>query len=297
MKIFVSWSGFITKRVAELIRDWLPNVLQSIDPWVSSEDIEKGEIWFTSIADTISTVVIGIVCLSKDNVNAPWILFESGALSKGITKNRVCTLLIDLEPSDLKPPLSNFNATKITKEDMLKLLKTINSASGDKALPEQRLSASFERWWPDFDQKIAEILESVPATKQPPKRSLDDMTAEILDTVRAIQKSSQESKSDPLGLFSSGEKQPIVAWPPPIDSKVLDRVLREAYRVTKGAIRGAHNNPSGYITFTSNRDLTAEEDATLLGICLAYCAKSLVRVLPPVLSQPESVISPVPDKS
>jgi hypothetical protein len=208
MKVFLSWSGTLTKRVAELLRDWLPNVLQNVDPWISSEDIEKGEIWFTSIGEAISEVTTGIVCLSKDNLNAPWILFESGSLSKGITKNRVCTLLVDLEPSDLMPPLSNFNATKITKEDMFKLVKTINLGSGNKALQDQRLSASFEIWWPNFEQKFSQILKSVPATKQTTKRSLDDITAEILDTVRAIHKTRQDAHA--LTLEGLTGIQPLV---------------------------------------------------------------------------------------
>jgi hypothetical protein len=42
MKVFSSWSGAHIQQVALILRDLLPQVINAIEPYVSSEDIEKG---------------------------------------------------------------------------------------------------------------------------------------------------------------------------------------------------------------------------------------------------------------
>jgi hypothetical protein len=204
MKVFISWSGRLSQKVAELLKEWIPNVLQNAEPWISSADIEKGEIWFGAISEKLADISIGIICLTKENINAPWILFEAGSLSKGLTKNRVCTLLIESEPTDLKPPLSQFNATKPIKEDMAKLVQTINASDKEKMLPEPRIQASFEQWWPKFEEQFRAAVKSLPPPRKP-ARSVDDMTVEILETVRAVQKQMQQQQ--PLQLAGLLEEE------------------------------------------------------------------------------------------
>jgi hypothetical protein len=142
MTVFISWSGSLAHAVALHLDSWLPSVIQSVKTWVSSNDIEKGSVWSSELNDALSTSV-GIVCVTQENKEAPWLLFEAGALSKGLTKARVCPLLIDMKTQDVQPPLSQFNLTQPQKEDMLKLAKTINAADPDNALPESRLEKAF----------------------------------------------------------------------------------------------------------------------------------------------------------
>jgi hypothetical protein len=42
VKIFISWSGSLSKNVAEHLKHWLECVIQSIIIWTSYEDIDKG---------------------------------------------------------------------------------------------------------------------------------------------------------------------------------------------------------------------------------------------------------------
>ncbi|HLX73040.1 MAG TPA: toll-Interleukin receptor [Verrucomicrobiae bacterium] len=197
MKVFISWSGELSHRVAAILNDWIPNVIQNAQPWLSSEDIEKGEIWFGAISEKLSDISIGIICLTVENLNAPWILFEAGSLSKGLTKNRVCTLLIENQSTDLKPPLSQFNWTRPVKADMAKLVETINAVDKDKALPAERLTKAFERWWPDFEERFKAAKKGLTTTATA-KRNPEEMIEEILTTVRAIHSNIQTSVAPSL---------------------------------------------------------------------------------------------------
>lgn len=134
MRVFLSWSGERSRRVAELLDDWLQCVIQAADPWMSSKDIDRGALWFSEITDQLANTAIGVVCLTKENKNKPWILFESGALAKGISSNRVCTFLVDLKPTDIENPLAQFNHSLPNKNGVWDLVRTINISLKRKSI-------------------------------------------------------------------------------------------------------------------------------------------------------------------
>jgi hypothetical protein len=116
-------------------------------------------------------------------------LFEAGALSKGLSKNRVCPFLIDFPTSHLKPPLSQFNAASPTEDEMYKLIRAINSAS-KAPLSAVRLDQAFAKWWPGFLSSFEEILQKRPS-KPVPKRPVEEVVVEVLEIVRSLQKQAQ----------------------------------------------------------------------------------------------------------
>jgi hypothetical protein len=148
MKVFLGWSGERSKLAAEALGNWTAGVIQAVEPWISSA-MEKGSRWQSEIADRLEEAKVGIFCLTTSNRTAPQILFEAGALSK--TKgSHVCTFLLDLTPADVEPPLAQFQHTVFKKEEVLKLMQTINQlvgANGERALTEQQLGKVFEKFW------------------------------------------------------------------------------------------------------------------------------------------------------
>jgi TIR domain len=183
MKVFISWSGEVSQQVAVALRDWLPSVIQVISPYVSSEDIDKGARWNTDIAQELEGSSFGILCVTPDNIDAPWVNFEAGALSKSLEQSRVAPFLYGMKRTDVTGPLLQFQSTLYERNDVLKLVRSINAACNDHALEEQRLDDVFDVWWPRLEDQMSAISTSLPTPKSP-ARSTTDMLNEILELVR-----------------------------------------------------------------------------------------------------------------
>lgn len=189
MKVFISWSGDKSRAVGELLEEWLQCVLQAVEPWMSSLGLDRGSLWYPEINDQLKDASIGIICLTNSNKEKPWILFEAGALAKGLSTARVCTFLIDLEYKDIKDPLAQFNATLPTKDDVKKLVITLNKYLGDKALKLKTLEQVFETYWPQFEEKFNKILGEHEEEKSTvDSRTDEDLLTEILAITRGLEK-------------------------------------------------------------------------------------------------------------
>ena len=128
MKVFISWSGELSKKIAGELKKWLPCIIQSVEVFYSPEDIEKGENWDSKISTELSEYKYGIVCLTSENTKAPWINFEAGAIAKTLD-SRVSALMVNIKPSEIQGPLKRYQATKLEKSDMFQLITDINSST------------------------------------------------------------------------------------------------------------------------------------------------------------------------
>jgi hypothetical protein len=218
MRVFISWSGERSENIAKTLRDWLPNVIQALEPWMSASDIEQGTRWSTEIAAQLQESRVGIICLTPENLKEPWILFESGALSKTLDKTYVCTYLVGLEPADLSWPLAMFQATKADEQSTRKLLHTINSALEKHALPETRLNDIFNVWWPKLAEKLAALPQVRTSTK--PQRDERTLLEEVINLSRTQAEVSQQTNrmiirlSAQLSLYPSSPLSSYPALPP-----------------------------------------------------------------------------------
>jgi hypothetical protein len=182
MDIFISWSGPRSGALAEALKKWLPKIVNEFKPWLSSADIDKGTRWGSEVAGKLATSKAGIICLTPNNLTAPWILFEAGALSKTLENTFVCPLLVGLEPSDVTGPLAQFQATKATEDHILPLLKTLNRALGEGAMPDTHIEEVFDVWWPKLAAQVKALPEDGRAER--PKRTEREMLEELVDWAR-----------------------------------------------------------------------------------------------------------------
>jgi|ERR1700683_973350 len=188
MKIFLAWSGEASKSLAQLLHRWLPDVIQSLQPFMSEEDIRSGRRWLSEIGKQLAQTNFAILCATPDSLGSPWMHFEAGAAAKDVEQGQVCALLVDLQLSALALPLSQFqNRTATDKADMLRLLQDLNKGlpEGQRLEPE-RLNRLFEKSWPEFEKglEIVRGLIRAQAGRQPQKKR--DMD-EILEALLAAQ--------------------------------------------------------------------------------------------------------------
>ena len=189
VKIFISWSGPLSRYIAETFRDWLPSVLQTVEPYVSSEDIYKGARWSVDVSRELEVATFGILCVTAANIDAPWLNFEAGALSKSFEDGNVSPFLFDIKPSDITGPLTQFQSTVYERDDVLKLIESINAAT-ETPLESRRLHRAFEVWWTELQEKLDRATSLFPVEGQTKgvKRPVEEMVAELLNLSRAQQK-------------------------------------------------------------------------------------------------------------
>ena len=243
-KVFISWSGSQSRRLAEVFHWWLPRALHSVRPYFTPEDIAKGGRWNLAIAKELETSSVGVICLTRENMFAPWIMFEAGALAKQLDDSLVCPILFDLDPSDIEGPLIQFQAATFGEHEIHKLFEKINSQLEGAALDERVLDEVYDMWWPKLNQRVSEVLKDTKPQKETELRDDREILEEILELARSSRLRSDEPLPDLMladlveaygELLEAADGQDIVR---PIFNSFqdmslrLERTLRAAARLS-----------------------------------------------------------------
>lgn len=246
MKIFISWSGERSRAVAEALRTWLPDVVHFLEPWVSSEDVSKGARWAADLARQLEDTNVGLICLTPDNLLAPWILFEAGALSKALERGLVCTYLFQVKPTDLTGPLVQFQATEATEKDTLKLLRTLNNLLGPNTRSEEQLYRSFTKWWPELAKALERVSrKTLGATQIRSDRELLEEMLALLRSQAKVSLPSAERFSTSLPIFDLIEDEELDTFAQsihldggPTDENSAAWFPKDSRRVNKSTLDG-----------------------------------------------------------
>lgn len=186
MKVFLSWSGLASKAVAATLRKNLPLILQGIDFFMSQHDIGSGARWAHELAKELDKSSFGILCLTRENLSSPWLLFEAGSLVKH-SEGRACGLLIgELAPTDISGPLEQFQHRQFEQSELLHILKDLNNRL-EKSLLSEELSRLLEKFWPDIEAECKAALTLQRVDAQPMRRTDRDLLEEILLRIRGVE--------------------------------------------------------------------------------------------------------------
>lgn len=185
MRLFISWSGPTSQQIAAQLYDWIPYVVPSAVPFITTNDIEKGAKWQGEISRELEASSFGIVCLTADNLTSQWIAFEAGALAKHI-EGKVATVLFGVAPNAVPSPLSMFQATRYSEAEMRQLVGTLNGAAAtEERRTDAQLDVAFGKFWPDLKQFIDLVLQDALAqpAEEPPSK-LELMSQEMMALLR-----------------------------------------------------------------------------------------------------------------
>jgi TIR domain len=163
-------------------------VIQGVDPWVSSEDIEKGTWWNQGLIDAIEVSTVGIVVVTPENLGRTWINFEAGALARAIRPGGgiVAPLLVDVPGSSIDGPMGTLQVTRIDSEDdFFKLVKAINIRIAHP-LPDELLRDEFRLKWPMLKDQLAAIARPTGVVRKAPKKPADEILEDLLSSFREL---------------------------------------------------------------------------------------------------------------
>jgi len=156
--------------------------------------MDPGVVWVHKLGEELEGSDFGVLCLTQDNVQSPWLLFEAGAIAKNLGAARVVPYLID--DLVLTDPLKQFQHVRADRQGTLRLLQSIN-ALRDKPTPSDRLHRSFDKWWADLEETLAHL----PAAPQAATGISDRHLLEtIWQGVQSLLNSGGQSRANILAL-------------------------------------------------------------------------------------------------
>lgn len=156
MKVFISWSGDRGKAVAKALAQWLPTLFEGLDVFYSPRDITAGSAWLPKLFEGLKQCDVGVLCLTPENQTSPWMLFEAGAVWRGMEDARIIPYCHDLDPASLGEPLKNIQGVADTWHGTWSLVRSLNKCR-PKPRPDAELQAVFEALWPGLEKTLAKV--------------------------------------------------------------------------------------------------------------------------------------------
>lgn len=158
MLIFISWSGNASRAVAEILGTILQHMVRGASTFVSTHDIDAGDRWGARLSEELEKSHHAILCVTRDNQDAPWLNYEAGAVSKFVDGSRVIPYTLGFPPGELKNgPLTWFQGVQNDEAGTWSLVRSLNH-SMSKPDDEGFVREDFDLWWPRLREKMSELV-------------------------------------------------------------------------------------------------------------------------------------------
>lgn len=187
-KIFISFSGTPSDKLAQHLEDFLNRVVASAQTFRSASGIISGEDWNNRLNTELEATHYGLLCLTPNNYQSTWVHYEAGALCKHWQEAKACAILWGgLTATSLRGPLEQRQHRTFNEHEIRHLVRDINEAT-EPRLASKVLDDLFDRFWPEFETRCNETLSSSPITPPAPP-SDSEMLSRIYEKLQQIQTS------------------------------------------------------------------------------------------------------------
>lgn len=183
-RVFISWSGPRSKAIAEGLRPWLLDFFPGhLEVFLSTHDLHAGGVWTGQLFQALggNEVQFGILCVTPENLKAPWMLFEAGVLARNAMKeDRVVPYLFDMgADATIGSPLSHLQQVKADYEGTLALVTSLNnSLANEQRRDEAGTKKQMDRQWrelKDVLDKARPLVTDVTPTEIDQNRVLEEL--------------------------------------------------------------------------------------------------------------------------
>ncbi|XBB66886.1 toll/interleukin-1 receptor domain-containing protein [Nocardioides sp. WV_118_6] len=235
VQVFISWSGTHARDIARALHKWIDAMFDNATPWMSDIDIAGGQRGLEEIDKSLDGSGFGIIVVTSENHQAPWINYEAGALGRAVadSKVRVMPILVDLRLQDVSlGPIGQFQHALLDHDGIRRLSHSLGTVLG---LAPASVDTKLDVWLPKLDESLAAI--SAPSATPPkPSRPEADVLDEILAGVLTIRNEVGRLSAPGVPLRPT---RPVVGRAVAVDT--ADRDLKQ---IARGMIAGSD------ITFT-----------------------------------------------
>lgn len=199
IKIFLSWSGDKSKKLANVFKTYVADILPKVDFYFSPDDLKGGEKWRQSIEEGLNNNTYGIIFLTPSNLTSKWIYFEAGAISKSTKQAKILPFLYKIDINELGQPFSDYQCKSFSADSILTTILEINDCQSEVyQLPSETIKRNFNRLSNEIETEtknintINEVMEnSEPQIEDASLLDSEDKLNEILQIMRE-----QSSKTD-----------------------------------------------------------------------------------------------------
>lgn len=183
MKVFISWSTPRSMALGKAIKQLLRRTITQGDHWISDEDVGSGTFAEAEIVARLAESTFGFVCLTNENRDRPWPIFEAGALAREVATGggRLVPVTLDYGLSRLSGPLKGYQGLAAT--DKIKWQKVVHemNALTDAPVSSDVLHEHFGAAYSQFEDAVDAIPKSRhKAPREPtPEERIEELTAAV----------------------------------------------------------------------------------------------------------------------